>query len=221
MIVKIQMRRGLKSEWEEVNPVLDSGEFGYEADTGKIKIGNGYDLWNDLTYLQESGGDGKSAYEIAVENGFEGTEQEWLDSLSPIRYLDADIFEGDGETEETKTTIKDGSLVEGKLSDEVVTKLNSKLDKSIQFGADISGSITLLEADNSKLREITASGTVTIPNGLTVGWNVELVNIGPSDVTVVASGTLRNGSANKLKPGKGCVIYHKGGNIVQAIGLES
>ena len=29
----------------------------------------------------EGGADGKSAYEIAVKNGFEGTEQEWLDSL--------------------------------------------------------------------------------------------------------------------------------------------
>ena len=28
-----------------------------------------------------AGQDGKSAYEIAVENGFEGTEQEWLESL--------------------------------------------------------------------------------------------------------------------------------------------
>lgn len=27
------------------------------------------------------GEDGKSAYQIAVENGFEGTEEEWLDSL--------------------------------------------------------------------------------------------------------------------------------------------
>lgn len=27
------------------------------------------------------GEDGKSAYEIAVENGFEGTEEEWLESL--------------------------------------------------------------------------------------------------------------------------------------------
>lgn len=27
---------------------------------------------------------GKSAYEIAVENGFEGTEQEWLESLKGI-----------------------------------------------------------------------------------------------------------------------------------------
>lgn len=28
-----------------------------------------------------AGSPGKSAYEIAVENGFEGTEQEWLESL--------------------------------------------------------------------------------------------------------------------------------------------
>ena len=27
------------------------------------------------------GKEGKSAYEVAVDNGFEGTEQEWLDSL--------------------------------------------------------------------------------------------------------------------------------------------
>ena len=30
------------------------------------------------------GADGKSAYEIAVDNGFVGTEQEWLDSLTPV-----------------------------------------------------------------------------------------------------------------------------------------
>lgn len=29
----------------------------------------------------ESSGGGKSAYEIALENGFKGTEQEWLKSL--------------------------------------------------------------------------------------------------------------------------------------------
>ena len=30
----------------------------------------------------EDGADGESAYEIAVRNGFEGTEEEWLDSLA-------------------------------------------------------------------------------------------------------------------------------------------
>ena len=31
--------------------------------------------------ITESGIAGKSAYEIAVDNGFQGTEQEWLESL--------------------------------------------------------------------------------------------------------------------------------------------
>lgn len=30
----------------------------------------------------DDGEDGKSAYEIACDNGFEGTEQEWLDSIN-------------------------------------------------------------------------------------------------------------------------------------------
>lgn len=33
------------------------------------------------TKVEEAGIQGKSAYEIAVENGFKGTEQEWLESL--------------------------------------------------------------------------------------------------------------------------------------------
>lgn len=35
----------------------------------------------DMAISGGGGGEGKSAYDIAVENGFEGTEQEWLDSL--------------------------------------------------------------------------------------------------------------------------------------------
>ena len=54
MIVKIQMRRGLKSEWEEVNPVLDSGEIGVETDTGNFKIGNNSDPWELLEYANKS-----------------------------------------------------------------------------------------------------------------------------------------------------------------------
>lgn len=38
------------------------------------------------------GENGKSAYEIAVENGFDGTEEEWLNSLKGAPGEDADIF---------------------------------------------------------------------------------------------------------------------------------
>lgn len=47
-----------------------------------------------------SGANGKSAYEIAVENGYVGTEKEWLKSLSRITkkswsYLNSDVFYGE------------------------------------------------------------------------------------------------------------------------------
>ena len=50
MAVKIQLRRGNASDWSTANPILDAGEPGFEVDTGKMKIGNGTDHWNDLPY---------------------------------------------------------------------------------------------------------------------------------------------------------------------------
>ena len=32
--------------------------------------------------------DGLSAYEVAVKNGFQGTEKEWLNSLKPVKGVD-------------------------------------------------------------------------------------------------------------------------------------
>ena len=39
------------SEWTSSNPVLLSGELGYETDTQKMKIGNGASVWANLEYL--------------------------------------------------------------------------------------------------------------------------------------------------------------------------
>lgn len=74
--VRVQLRRGFAVEWEEGNPVLAPGEIGVEQDTGKFKLGNGIDTWSELSYAQAT------AYDLAVSNGFEGTEQDWLDSIA-------------------------------------------------------------------------------------------------------------------------------------------
>lgn len=50
MAIQIQYRRGLASQWSSVNPVLAVGEPGWETDTGKFKVGNGFDNWNTLPY---------------------------------------------------------------------------------------------------------------------------------------------------------------------------
>lgn len=48
---KIQVRRDTAANWTSVNPTLTAGEFGYETDTGKVKIGNGSSTWTALSYL--------------------------------------------------------------------------------------------------------------------------------------------------------------------------
>ncbi len=41
VVTQIQIRRGTASQWTSANPTLASGEFGYETDTGKFKLGDG------------------------------------------------------------------------------------------------------------------------------------------------------------------------------------
>jgi hypothetical protein len=48
MAYRIILRRDSSANWETNNPVLLSGEPGYETDTGKLKIGDGVSTWSDL-----------------------------------------------------------------------------------------------------------------------------------------------------------------------------
>ncbi len=51
----ILLRRNTSVQWAALNPILLSGEQGYEIDTGKCKIGNGQSRWLTLEYyLPES-----------------------------------------------------------------------------------------------------------------------------------------------------------------------
>lgn len=52
-----QLRRGLASVWERNNPVLATGEPGFEKDTFRLKIGDGILAWNDLPYVGNDNGE--------------------------------------------------------------------------------------------------------------------------------------------------------------------
>lgn len=64
----IQVRRGTASGWTSINspngPTLSAGEWGYETDTGKVKIGDGSTAWASLDYLAIAGGDTFTQSEI-------------------------------------------------------------------------------------------------------------------------------------------------------------
>lgn len=50
MSTRIQLRRGTKAFWADENPILFSGEPGWEKDTRKMKVGDGETPWNELPY---------------------------------------------------------------------------------------------------------------------------------------------------------------------------
>ena len=50
MPTKIQLRRDTAADWTSNNPTLAAGEFGWESDTNRFKIGTGSAAWNSLDY---------------------------------------------------------------------------------------------------------------------------------------------------------------------------
>jgi len=47
----ITIRRGPKEAWDSANPVLSSGEFGFDTTTNLVKIGDGLTNWQQLSIL--------------------------------------------------------------------------------------------------------------------------------------------------------------------------
>lgn len=60
MAERMQQRRGTSEQWTLVDPILASGEVGYETDTNKFKIGNGIDNWSTLSYFLDENAIGGS-----------------------------------------------------------------------------------------------------------------------------------------------------------------
>lgn len=53
---RLAIRRDTAVNWTNANPTLGQGEFGYEADTGRLKIGDGSTPWTTLGYYTSIGG---------------------------------------------------------------------------------------------------------------------------------------------------------------------
>jgi hypothetical protein len=55
VVTQIQIRRGTAAQWTSANPTLAAGEWGYESDTNKAKLGNGSTAWSSLSYFGGTG----------------------------------------------------------------------------------------------------------------------------------------------------------------------
>lgn len=51
MAYRIVLRQDTAENWTENDPILLSGEFGFETDTNQLKLGNGKATWTELGYF--------------------------------------------------------------------------------------------------------------------------------------------------------------------------
>ena len=75
-MVVVKSIRSTKAGLENLNPILQDNQIGYEEDTKRWKIGDGVKHYKELPYQA-----GESAYEIWLRHGNEGSEDDFLDSL--------------------------------------------------------------------------------------------------------------------------------------------
>lgn len=78
------IRREPSAKMSHQNPVLGKGEPVYEFDTRRLKIGDGRTKYNGLPYVVDGRNikDGKSAYQIWLDQGYNGTVNDFLEFLT-------------------------------------------------------------------------------------------------------------------------------------------
>ena len=96
---RMQVKRDTAENWENQNPTLLEGEFGYETDTGKFKVGKREDdellKWNNLDYAPtDTLIDGTVGIKVGNGNeiSFSSNSNFISPSLSPIEYFSVNLF---------------------------------------------------------------------------------------------------------------------------------
>jgi len=93
VITKILFRRGDSDAWIDRNPVLESGEPGFDLEARVLKVGNGTSAWVDLPGVSIDGGLSSEVIAQAIESylathPLEGvTPQELEDAIAAVELL--------------------------------------------------------------------------------------------------------------------------------------
>ena len=224
--IRVQMaqRKDTAANWTSANPILLSGEIGYETDTKKFKIGNGSSNWNSLAYLPIPDGSGNLTITGNLEIGstgsltFEGSTADGFETTLAVTNPTADrtitlpdrsgtvITSGDTGTV-TSTMLADGTIVNADISasaEIAVSKLaNGTANQIITTdGTDVSWSSNLNLAGNATIQgDLTVNGTTTTIDTQTLlveDKNIEMgVVATPTDVTADGGGITLRGTTNK------------------------
>jgi hypothetical protein len=178
VVTQVQVRRGTASQWTSANPTLASGEWGFETDTLRTKIGNGSTAWNSLAYATGS---------ISISNvtGLGTGVETFLATPSSANLRTA-------VTDETGT----GALVFG-TSPTIATPTLDDPKINLAFDAQTGTTYTTVLNDNGQVVTMNnaSANTLSIPTNASVAYpigtqiNVLQIGVGQTTIQAVTSGT--------------------------------
>jgi len=170
VVTQIQIRRGTAAQWTSANPTLAAGEWGYETDTGKVKIGNGSTAWNSLGYTGAGDIEGVTASTGLSGGGTSGTV-----SLSIDTSVTADLT--------TAQTLTNKTLTDPKIN----LALNAQTGTTYTFVLTDNGKLVTASNGSAQTYSIPTNASVAYPTGT----QINIIQIGAGQVTInaVTSGT--------------------------------
>jgi hypothetical protein len=218
--IRVQMaqRKDTAANWTAANPILLSGEIGYETDTKKFKTGDGTTNWNSLAYLPipdgsgnltitgnlEIGTTGSLTFEGSTANGFETTlavTDPTADRTITLPNVSGTVVTTGDTGSVTSTMLADGTIVNADISGSAEIAV-SKLANGTANQVIVTDGTNVSWSDNLTLAgDLTVNGTTTTINTenlLVEDKNIIIGNVAtPSDVTADGGGITLKGATDK------------------------
>jgi hypothetical protein len=178
MATRIQNRRGTASEWTSANPVLAAGEFAWESDTNRFKVGNGTNNWADLDYFIDANSISNPAFGTSIV--FEGATADSYETTLQITDPTAD----------RTITLPDSTGTVALTSDITVTaaSTNTFTNKSISLATNtVTGTKAEFNTAMSDADFATIDGTETLTNKTLTAPVISSISNGAATLTLPTS----------------------------------
>ena len=170
VVTQIQVRRGTAAQWTSTNPTLASGEWGFETDTNKVKIGDGTAAWASLAYKGLG-----TVTSVAGGTGLTGGTITSSGTLAIDTSVVADLT--------TAQTLTNKTLTAPKIN----LTLNAQTGTTYTFVLGDNGQLVTASNASAQTYSIPTNASVAFP----VGTQINIIQIGAGQVTIqaVTSGT--------------------------------